>query len=100
MIQRRLFLTTVLSGLAAATFASAQPYGPPPYRPIPPLRDEPKPNPRGNRLWEPGHWHWNGRDYIWIKGHEIRRRERYHRFVPGEWVRRAGRYVWVGGHWE
>ncbi len=100
MIQRRLFLTAALGVLTAASAAQAQPYGPPGYRPIPPLRDEPIPNPRGGRLWEPGHWHWNGRDYVWIRGHEIRQRATYHRFIPGQWVRRGNRDVWLGGHWE
>lgn len=100
MIQRRVFLSTVLTGLVASTAASAQPYGPPPYPPVPPPREEFVPELRRDRLWEPGHWHWNGREYVWIRGHEIRWRERYRRFVPGQWIFRGGRWVWIGGHWE
>lgn len=104
MTQRRLFLTIVATGLAATTGAFAQPYGPPggppPHRPIPPPREELAPELRRSRQWEPGHWHWNGRDYVWIRGRDIARRERDRHYVQGEWARRGGGWVWIGGHWE
>lgn len=109
MTSRRLFLATLFTGLAAgAGVTVAQPYGPPggplggppPYRPIPELRPEVVLPPRHGMIWEPGHWQWTGRDYVWSRGRYIPVRPRYRQFVPGRWVRRGPGWVWIGPHWE
>ena len=82
--------------------AGAQP-PPPGYAQVPPPREERVPPPRGPReIWEPGHWQWNGRRYIWVAGHYVERRPQYGHYEPGHWVWAPGqnRYVWRSAHWE
>jgi len=98
-MRRLLALALVLS----ATIGSAVAQPPPGYAPIPPLRYEAVPPPRGERfLWQPGHWHWDGFRYVWIGGRYVERRPHYHRWVEGhwDWSRGAGRWVWRPGHWD
>lgn len=101
-LERRALLGRVILGLAAAglpSLAAAQPY--PAYPPPPPpLRPERVPGrpPRGDLVWQPGHWQWNGRSYVWVPGQWVVRRRRG-RWRPGRWVRRGGGYVWVPGGW-
>lgn len=86
-----LALSTCLSGLAWA-----QPYGP-----IPPPRAEMVPPPPGARyIWQPGHWFWNGRTYVWVAGRYVVRGPHYGEYVPGHWVRRGPNWVWVSAHWR
>ena len=84
--------------------AVAQPPPPPPnpYGPIPPPRAEVVPPPRTGYYWEPGHWHWNGVQYVWFRGRYVVRGPNYAHYAPGHWVWRPamGRWVWIGGHWE
>ncbi len=48
-------------------------------RPPPPPRHERMPGLRPGHAWVPGHWRWNGRDYVWMRGHyEARRPDRRH----------------------
>jgi hypothetical protein len=94
------------TALAAAAFiislAGAAIAQPPPYAPIPPPRFERiPPPPRGPRvIWEPGHWHWNGRSYVWYGGHYVTARPQYRHYEPGHWEDRRGRWVWIPAHWE
>jgi hypothetical protein len=69
---------------------------------IPELRPEgPPPPPPGERyVWQPGHWHWNGRDWVWIRGHYVVRAAGWHEFVPGHWGNRGGEWVWIPAHWR
>ncbi len=101
MTTRRLLLASLATGLTLAGTASAQPYGAPrPYEPIPAPRYEPEPHRRHGYVWEPGHWHWEGRRYVWFEGHYVPVRAEYHRYVPGIWVQRGPRWEWVPAHWE
>lgn len=85
---------TVLVGLTGV--AAAQPYPPPPA-----LYQEMVPRPPGPRyIWEPGHWQWNGYNYVWIRGHYIVVQARYHRWVHGHWAQGPGGWVWVPGGWQ
>ena len=95
---RRLFLVSLISGAALSGAALAQ--GRPPYEPIPRPRFERAPPPRHGMLWEPGHWHWDGRRYLWFGGRYIPFREEFHHYVPGAWVLVGPRWEWVPGHWE
>ncbi len=59
------------------------------HPPVPPIRTEQIPAPPSSSvvvIWQPGHYDWNGVDYVW---------------VPGEWVDRAGHgTAWQDGYWE
>ena len=83
--------------------AMAQP-PPPPYATVPPPRAEmvPPPPGGGRMIWEPGHWHWNGAQYVWFGGHYVERRPNYGHYVPGHWAwsPRLGRYEWIAAHWQ
>ncbi|HJS86026.1 MAG TPA: hypothetical protein VJ779_11265 [Acetobacteraceae bacterium] len=90
----------LLFGLAIAGAGPA--LAQPPYPPVPPPRTEPIPPPPSARyIWEPGHWQWNGVQYVWVGGHYVPRRPHYGRYVPGhwQWAPRQGRYVWRPAHW-
>lgn len=94
-------LATMMLGLGVGS-AVAQP-APPPYTMVPPPRYERVPPPRGERMvWEPGHWQWNGRQYVWRGGHYIPRREHWHAYVPGRWAwaPRLQRWEWIAPHWR
>jgi hypothetical protein len=67
----------------------------------PPPRAEYQPPPPNERVaWDPGHWTWNGRDYVWVAGHYIERPNVAMRWEPGHWVQRGGGWVWVEGGWR
>ena len=51
-------------------------------------------------VWEPGHWHWDGREYVWVGGHYIRPVRANARYVHARWRWNGGAWVWVPGHWE
>lgn len=97
-------LIALVVGLISTGAVQAQPPPPPfPYQPVPPPRREPIPPPPGGRfVWEPGHWHWNGRQYIWITGRYVETRPRQPRWVEGQWIwgPRAQRWFWRPAHWE
>jgi hypothetical protein len=95
-----------LAGLGDAVAQPPPPgYGrppPPSYAPIPPPRPETVPPPPGSRyVWEPGHWQWNGRQYVWISGRYIQRPPHHRRWQEGGWVwsPREGRWIWRPAHW-
>ncbi len=84
--------------------------GPPPVvverpvyvnRPPPPPRYEQVPPPPHNvaAAWDPGHWRWNGHDYLWEQGHYVRAPQRNARWVPGHRVHHERQWVWEPGHW-
>ena len=91
-----------LAGMAGLTSPALAQYPPPPPGP-PPLRYEAVPPPRpGAYVWEPGHWHWNGVQYVWVEGRYIPRHSHhpYGQYVPGHWVRRGGAWVWAPAGWR
>ncbi len=109
----RLGLVAVpLLGLAlSACYAAPAP--PPPAQaevevvapqPPPPLRAEvippPAPEHREFMAWNPGHWRWDGREWIWVPGHYVERPHRAAVWVPGHWDARPGGWVWIAGHWS
>lgn len=97
----RILASALLLALAFATAGAA--LAQPAYPPIPPPRYELVPPPMGGpRIWEPGHWQWNGVRYIWVSGRYVPRQPRYRRYVPGHWqfAPRAGHYVWRPAHWQ
>ena len=72
------------------------------YQPLPPLRQETiPPMPRGGRyVWRPGHWRWDGREYIWIPGEYVRYSPEYRHWEHGHWVNRGGVWVWIEPRWR
>jgi hypothetical protein len=87
--------------VALASAASAQPYYPPAYGPVPPPRYEAVPPPPGERVvWRPGHWRWDGVRYDWIPGHYVERPVVANRWIPGHWVNGPRGPFWVEAHWE
>jgi hypothetical protein len=73
-------------------------------RPPPAVRYEVVPPPPPQRAevvtWDPGHWHWDGREWVWMPGHFVERPHREARWEPGHWAERPnGTWVWVNGHW-
>jgi len=92
---RRTLLTSLFVGLSTAALAQ------PGYPPMPPPRMEPMPPPPGGAyIWRPGHWAWNGRQYVWISGRYVPRQSSYHQWVEGRWVMRGGRWEWIPPHWR
>jgi WXXGXW repeat (2 copies) len=69
----------------------------------PPPRVEvvpPPPRPVETVEWRPGHWHWDGRAYVWIPGGYVERPHRAARWEPGHWVERPRGWVWLPGGWR
>ena len=65
----------------------------------PPERVEVVPAPREGYLYEPGHYEWNGAEYVWIQGQFIRDREG-HEWHPYVLEHRGDRWHFRGGHWD
>lgn len=71
-------------------------------RPPPVARVEVVPAPPGPTsvfVWQPGRWHWNGGDYVWVSGRYVQRPAQYRQWVAGRWVDRRGFWEWQPGHW-
>ncbi len=93
----RLLAGVVLAGTLGAPLAMAQGYPPPP----PPRYERIPPPPGGAYTWRPGYWNWNGRQYAWVGGGYVVRRQGYHAWAPGAWGHGPdGRPVWRPAHWN
>jgi hypothetical protein len=55
--------------------------------------------PTARAVWIPGHWNWNGRNYVWKAGHWDRNPAGT-AWVSGKWSKRGNGWVWVGGYWK
>ncbi len=62
-------------------------------------RHESVPHARKGYVWAPGYWNWNGRRYVWQKGHYERVRAGYYYSEP-RWVDRGGRWEFNRGEWR
>jgi hypothetical protein len=49
--------------------------------------------------WQPGHWRWNGREYVWVEGRYVVRPRPQAVWVAPHWDRRRSGWVFVEGHW-
>jgi hypothetical protein len=58
--------------------------------------------PAGYFVWDPGHWHWTGQDFVWIDGHYVERPYRGSTWVPGLWApdKSKTEWIWTPGHWR
>jgi hypothetical protein len=68
--------------------------------PPPPRAEYQPPPPTERAVWDPGHWNWDGREYVWIGGHYIERPNVAMRWEPGHWVQQGGGWLWVEGSWH
>ena len=104
MFKRRMLAQSLLGAVLAAslgTAALAQPAYPPGWQAPPPLRYEAVPPPPGAAyVWAPGHWHWNGYRYFWVRGHYVIREAGWHHWVDGHWGIVYGQWRWIPGHWS
>jgi len=51
--------------------------------------------------WQPGHWNWNGANWVWIAGSYVMPPRSSAIWVPGQWVvQPTGGYSWIDGHWQ
>jgi hypothetical protein len=58
------------------------------------------PGPPEAWVWQPGHWRWDGREYVWIPGRYAGRPHRVAQWVPPHWEPRPGGYAFIEGHWR
>jgi WXXGXW repeat (2 copies) len=69
--------------------------------PPPPAEVEVVPvSPGPDFIWIGGYHRWEGRRYVWIRGHYERRPHPRARWVNPHWEARGRVHVWVGGRWE
>ncbi len=74
--------------------ANPPPPPPPEVEPPPPAPPEP------GFIWVVGAHRWDGRAYVWERGHYERPPRAGAGYVQGHWEERRGRgKVWVNGHW-
>ena len=57
------------------------------------------PAPREGFVYEPGHYAYDGRNYVWVEGEYIQQREGHH-YVPYVMERRGERWHYRAGHWD
>jgi hypothetical protein len=49
--------------------------------------------------WQPGHWRWNGREYVWVEGRYAARPRPQAVWMAPRWDRRGSGWVYVEGRW-
>jgi hypothetical protein len=68
--------------------------------PAPIYERVPPPPPSPVYVWHPGYYHWNGRQYVWVRGLYVREAHPHGRWVAEHYKKgRDGWYV-VPGHQE
>ena len=72
----------------------------PPAPPPPPPEPAPPPPPTPAHVWVAGYHRWDGRAYVWERGHYVQPPRQNARYVPAHWEARAHGKVWVNGHWS
>ena len=50
--------------------------------------------------WIPGHWRWDGREYVWVPGHYAVRPRPGAVWVASRWERRGAGWVFIDGRWS
>jgi hypothetical protein len=81
---------------ATTTVIVAQPPPPPP-----PPQEYASPQPSPDAYWVPGHYNWDGNQYVFVSGYWTVPPQHYHQYVESHWVVRGdGRYVYVRGYWR
>jgi hypothetical protein len=70
-----------------------------PTQPPPPLV-EMSPPPSPGYAWDPGHWSWDGAQYVWRSGTYIVQPTNGATFTPGYWREYPGGWAWTEGRWN
>ena len=99
---------TLVPGMPPTEVVQAQypPYPPPepsltaPVAPPAPQTELPPPAPSPRYVWEPGHWSWNGIQYVWTPGRYVESPTALSTYQPGHWEQGPSGWVWVEGRWE
>jgi hypothetical protein len=91
----------VLLGACAVTpverdVAVIQVAPPPPRREVIPVLP---PDRAKREHWQPGHWRWDGRDYVWVEGRYAVRPRAEAVWIAPRWDRRGSGWVFVEGRW-
>ncbi|HEY4105505.1 MAG TPA: hypothetical protein VGM44_16515 [Polyangiaceae bacterium] len=100
----------VLSAALAGCYVSTEPMpattaadgevvvdNPPP--PPAPVAEAPPAAAQPGTIWVAGYHRWNGRGYVWERGHYERPPRPQSRYVQGHWEARGRGKVWINGHW-
>ena len=71
----------------------------------PPPRQEVVPAPPSNATqvayWQPGHWTWDGANYICTPGQYLQPPQVQAVWIPGQWLEQpGGGWMWIDGHWQ
>src|SRR5579885_2863897 len=110
----RRLLPLVLLLLAGCASPGGMPGGtlPPPDMTIvspkepPPAKAEavpppPAPAPANYFVWDPGHRHWTGQEYVWIPGRYVETPYKHALWVHGGWTYNGDlTWTWTPGHWS
>jgi hypothetical protein len=94
---------TLHSEVAQAQIPTYPPTAPALVAPAPPPSPQaeiPPPAPSPSYVWEPGHWSWNGMQYLWQPGRYVERPAVSATYMPGHWEQQANGWVWVEGRWD
>ena len=84
----------VMAPSNAGTTSIIAPYAPPPMR----VETRP-PAPSPLAMWQPGHWTWNGSQFVWTQGQYVERPSPTANWLPGYWQQGSGGWTWIDGHW-
>lgn len=72
------------------------------HPPVPQIRSEEIPLPPVSSvvlIWQPGHFDWDGTDYVWVPGEWVDRDGHGTAWRDGDWTGTDASAVWVPGHW-
>jgi WXXGXW repeat (2 copies) len=78
----------------AGTTTIVAPYAPPPER-----MENPPPSSSPLAVWAPGHWSWNGTQFVWDSGHYVMRPSATATWHPGYWQQGPAGWTWIDGSW-
>ncbi len=104
---RRLVMATVLTLAGCVVEPAPAPPPPPgayavvaPVAPPPPRVEVIPVAPGPTHIWAQGHWHWDGREYVWVSGRYLERPHYQAAWEPGHWEHRGYGWSWIPGHWR
>ncbi len=97
MVVALVMLNSLVFAVDSGAREVVEPYPPPP----PPARiEEPSVAPAPADVWVPGHWDWNGRQYVWAEGQWVERPNPNSVWVPSHSEWNGYEWISVPGHWE
>src|ERR1700759_5652510 len=101
LVRRAILASVCATPLAFAPLLAADPAGVAVrVRPPAAVAEAVPAPPAPGYVWVPGHWVWNGAQYVWQPGTYIVAAYPGAVWVPGRWVERGGGWVWHAGHWR